>query len=55
MKYLVTFNGEYDLDIDGNVFTCYKICDTLQEAMEEAEDYERRTHCIAPITEVYED
>lgn len=52
MRYCVTFSGEYDMDELGNVFTCYKVCDTLDDARAEADDYERRTHYIATITAI---
>lgn len=50
--YRVIFNGEYDLDENGNVYTVYRDCETYDEACEYADAWERDTHNIATVTRI---
>ena len=47
--WVVYYNGEYDLDDFGNVFTSYGIFDDYDKARESAADYERVTGIITSI------
>ena len=48
-KYIVWFNGEYDIDENGYVFVSHVIVDSYELACEFARDYERATYHIATV------
>lgn len=52
MTYRVIFNGEYDLDENGNVYTVFRDFDNYEEACEYADEWERATHNIATVTRI---
>ena len=51
MGYVVYYNGKYDMDSDGNVFTAYAVFDNYADACASARDYENETGYITTIQE----
>lgn len=49
MAYVVHYCGEYDLDENGFVVPVTQEFETLEEAREDAAQWERFTRCIASI------
>jgi len=47
--WVVYYNGEYDLDDFGNVFTCYGKFNDYDDALKSAADYERATGIATTI------
>lgn len=50
MLYIVYYNGEYDIDEQGNIYTTYRLFNKADDAYNAAQDYERETGYIATIT-----
>lgn len=48
-KYIVWFNGEYDIDNNGNVFVSHIVVDSYEKACEYARDHERVTRYTATV------